>query len=222
MKSSTLLPILFPVMAASLLLGACDGVVAGSGVESRQLRDVPAFSGVQLRNGIEAVVQVQPGASPQVELRGDDNLVPLVQTRVGADGVLAVELLEPYAENLKLRALITTPSLASLAASGTASVTATGIDADALTVGTTGSTSISVTGVARRMVVSASGDSTVEARELTAADADVAGSGSAGVTVCATQSLKVRLSDASRADYWCGPATVTRELSGSASLEEQR
>jgi len=203
---------------ALLCLSACNAVLEGSGTPASEVREVPAFSGVQIRDALVSTVTVRPGEEARVVLSGDDNLLPYVSTRV-VEGVLVVEMTEPYFQREPLRADITVPALGQLAASGTATVTADGVSADLLRVSTTGSAVVQARGTAARLEVSASGDSTIEAHELSAEDVDVAGSEAAGVAVCARARLALRLSGSSRTEYWCAPGTVTRALSGSARAE---
>src|SRR5712691_5835883 len=60
----------------------------GSGVVSTERRSVPAFSAIQVENGIQVVATV--GEPTSVSVSADDNLLPLVRTGV-VDGTLHLE-----------------------------------------------------------------------------------------------------------------------------------
>src|SRR5438034_11314971 len=67
---------------AFLFAAGCQhaSAVRGSGHATHQTRNVPPFEGISVAQGIHVVVETGPLAP--LEIEGDDNLVPLVETRV--------------------------------------------------------------------------------------------------------------------------------------------
>jgi hypothetical protein len=73
--------------SAALLLAlssaAClTRTVDGSGRPTTELRDVGAFDSVAVSDTLHAVITLAPDAPQLFEVSGDDDLVPLVRTRV--------------------------------------------------------------------------------------------------------------------------------------------
>src|SRR5262245_33132286 len=65
--------------------------VRGSGVRTEEDRPVAEFHSVELETS--AKVQVEVGSAPSLHISGDDNLLPLVETKV-ENGVLKVDTRE--------------------------------------------------------------------------------------------------------------------------------
>lgn len=127
------LPLAF--LLAALPPVACTGV-KGSGIEATKTRSVPAFAGVRAGNTVEVSVTV--GGPQTVTVVADDNLVPLVRTRV-RDGMLVIDATSNYRPTVhRPRVAITMPALGTIEASGSAAVDATGVTGAELRVGTSG------------------------------------------------------------------------------------
>jgi hypothetical protein len=75
--------------AAGCVLDAAS--VIGSGRQATQSRAVPAFSAIVVRDSIAAQIQLVSGGPQSVVVTDDDNIVPLVETRVTA-GELVLDL----------------------------------------------------------------------------------------------------------------------------------
>jgi hypothetical protein len=75
------------------LVAGCTPYVQGNGVFHEETRDVPAFRGITVEDGIQAIVRIEPG--PQiVRVSGDANVVQQLATEVGADAALPIQVLK--------------------------------------------------------------------------------------------------------------------------------
>jgi putative autotransporter adhesin-like protein len=125
-------------VAASLL--SCTSFahdhVRGSGNVRREIRVVPAFTGVAVAGGIRGEVQI---GQQRVELSGDDNVLPLVETVV-EDGVLVVRFKPHISLDTQEPVVVqvSAPSIDALESSGGSRLRASLIPTDDLTIDSSG------------------------------------------------------------------------------------
>ncbi len=196
------------------LLSACNGV-RGSGVPASEDRPVEAFSRVELGGAFEFELTV--GAAPSLTLSADDNLLPLITSEV-VDGTLTLGIEEAIRPRSPIRAVMTTPALASADISGAANGSISGIASDRFDLSCSGACEVSLGGTAPTVTVDISGAGNVQARQLTAVDFTVAVSGAADASVCASGVLDATISGAGTIDYYCDPSEVRRSVSGAGSI----
>ena len=222
--------------AAGLLLAACvfastgaragDGGftlsiggfsrVTGSGKMQNETRAVGGFQAIALRSSMKLVLR--QGTREGVELRADDNLLPLIETRVvDRDGVPTLELgmkrgtsfstSQPIVATIDLITLrslsisgsgevvadaLKTPALA-IHVSGSGNIKLKQLATDALSAKVSGSGDLEFTGRAGKLAVSIAGSGDVNTRALEADDVSVsvAGSGDANVTARKTLNISI-------------------------------
>ena len=115
MRRRTFHVILMLLLAAS----GCNAVIQpvtppaiqGSGVAKEEIRAVGPCDGIDVQSALSAVVTAGPAAS--VTIRGDDNLVPLVETEV--EGSTLHARMRPNTNSttkLPLELVVTLPRLA--------------------------------------------------------------------------------------------------------------
>lgn len=91
-----------------VFIAGCIFRIQGSGAPIEETRDVGAFDHVEVRAGLEA--DVAPGAQ-RVWIRGDDNVVPHVTTRVNG-GTLVIEPDADFDPATPVRIEVRAPNLA--------------------------------------------------------------------------------------------------------------
>lgn len=205
-------PLVSRALGAALLaaaLAACEPHVDGNGVFLEEdWSGLPAFEGVQVEDGVEAIVTV--GGQKSVKLSGDENVVSKVAPQVIDDAetgvkVLRVRVEESYTTFHPLRLVVTVPALSLIRASGHSddtetSVDASGVQAAALRVSIADRARVVVqgagTGGTSTLLATVSGHSTEEgvaveldARSYPVAAAEVALSGGARAWVKASQEV---------------------------------
>jgi len=110
------------VLAFLSLVAGCFSIfqgIQGSGVRTKAARTVEAFQELNVFNNMTAEVTI--GDDVRVEVEGDDNLVPLVETRVD-NGVLNISVKEGYTTKIGLKVLIQTPKLEKVSAANASHV----------------------------------------------------------------------------------------------------
>src|SRR5690606_7022638 len=123
---------------ALLLLAGCAGSVSavrGNGVLLSEQRAAPPapFDSVDLRGAMHVTITVDPSIpEPAIEIRADENLIPLVTTEVRS-GTLHIDAERPLSSRNEIRVMIVTPSLAGARISGSGDLMAEGIEAQIFT-----------------------------------------------------------------------------------------
>lgn len=204
---------------ASVALVACnvaDANVKGNGKARTEQRTVPAFEGLSLGGALE--VEVTVGGKQSVELSGDENVLPLIRTRV-VKGALIVDSKESYSSKTPLRLRITTPKLSSLSASGACNGTVKGIAARRFAVDVSGASSFELTGTAESVAFDLSGTGAIAARGLTAPTVSASVSGAGQIDLTATSTLAASVSGVGSIEYWGKPGSVSKNVSGVGSIE---
>lgn len=196
-----------------------SGVIHGSGVTTTETRDVAAFTAVDLAGA--ASLNVQVGDEQRVEVTADDNLVGLIETEVGEDGVLVVRTRDSFQTAGEMRVDLTVPSLTSAHLTGSGLVVVDGVQADEFEVVLSGSGSLRVTGSADtlRATVNGSGNGLLGGLIARAVDASVPGTGV--LEVHATETLSASVSGTGTIFYSGKPADVTKSVTGVGVILER-
>ena len=210
---------LIPVLLAWLM--GCNSLgtpaVRGSGVVKSEPREVSGFTEVQLSGSGEVRVEVGPAESVTVE--AEDNLLPLLETRV-MDGrlTLGTKRNVSISPTRPIRYQVTMKSLTAIGVSGSGKFHVTGVDSDHLTADISGSGSATLAGRARdvRLGVSGSGDYDAAGLACRTVDVNISGSGSA--TVNASERVTAHISGSGSVHYLGDPSTVQQHVSGSGSI----
>jgi hypothetical protein len=220
-----------------VLLAGCNETVDGNGHLVEEVREVRAFSGIRVENGLD--VEVELGAEPGLRLWLDENLLEYVLTSVeGGDLVLRTEddvSIDPSGgAQIRVRApLIEFVDLSdgsdlsgeiggdeggfvSVEASGGSdldiTVYAAGIDAEA-----SGGSDIDLGGSARDLFVDASGGSAVDST-LATESVQIDASGGSDVEASASRSVTVDASGGSDVTIYGGPQERHVDTSGGSDV----
>jgi hypothetical protein len=198
------------------LAWAAPDRLTGSGVAASERRDVGAFTAVSL--GAPFSLLLRPAARESVEIVADDNVLPLIETRVrGSGGQRRLEIEWPPEARIDPRtpvvitidfvrieaiavggsgrvsggALRTDRLVASIGGSGTMSLT--GIDAREVEVVIGGSGRFGGAGRTGKLALSIGGSGRCDAERLIADDVSVSLAGSADARVHADRALRASI-----------------------------
>jgi hypothetical protein len=210
------------VLAVILLRGIPIGgsdTVKGSGIAASEPRSVSAFQAVDLDGTGDVSVVV--GGPQRVVVRGDDNLVGRVRTKV-AGGTLAIGMHDPVKSNLRLGADVRVSSLTAVALTGAGTVTAAGVNAPSLKVVLAGKGVIRISGRVRRLDVTLAGAGNVLLEGLQARDVDARIAGAGTIAVTATDTLDASIAGTGTIVYAGNPAHVTRHVQGIGTIAPGR
>jgi hypothetical protein len=229
------------VAGAAPLAFAADSV-QGSGVAKTERRDVGAFVGVAV--GSSFTVVLRPGSREAIEIVADDNVLPLIETKVRGSGderTLQIDFVrnarvEPRTpivvtvdvvrlERLALggsgsidgKSIKTAKLQAAIGGSG--SIGLGGLDVGDLTVSIGGSGSFRADGQARSLAVNIGGSGHCDAERLAAGDVTVAMAGSGDARVHADNALKASIAGSGDV-YYSGAATPHVAIVGSGRVKK--
>lgn len=217
--------------------------VRGSGTVRAESRPAAGFDAVEVRGGMNLVLR-QDGREG-VEVRADDNILPLIETRVvrRADGATLEIGPKPDVSWTSRNAVQVTVDLATLTAltlqgssdarcealrtptltlqvRGSGTVHLRKLDTDDLGVKLSGSGDLEVDGRARQFAVAVAGSGNVGAAGLVADTVSVSMAGSGGANVNARRSLAVSIAGSGDVVY-TGDATVQTSIAGSGTARRR-
>jgi len=215
---------------------ACAAPVVGSGVPRTETRAASGFHGVSL--AIPASVEIRQGASEGVAITGDDNVVPLIETKV-ANGTLEIRWADRRTDvrHTRLEIVVDARTLDALSLGGsgrmhaaslsTRSLDATiggsgqigidRLDTDALKATIGGSGQLAVAGRADRLDAALAGSGRLSAGQLQARDAQIALHGSPDATARVRDTLAVTLAGSGSLTYY-GKPKLSQTTMGSGSV----
>ena len=217
--------------------------VRGSGQVRTEARPVSPFEAIRVTGGMKIVLR-QAGREG-VEVRADDNLLALIETRVvnGADGptleigpVRNVDWssrhdVEVTVDLVRLKALrvdgssdvhcdaLKTSALA-LEVRGSGDLRFLQLEAEELRVRVAGSGDVEARGRARRLAVSVAGSGDVNTRGLVAESVSVTIAGSGDASVNAQQTLAVSIAGSGDVTY-TGDAALQSSIAGSGTVRRR-
>ena len=234
------------IAAATLLApGPALAATTGSGKALSETRAVSGFQAIALPGSIDVVVR--QASSEGVQLRADDNVLPLVQTIVEGSGdtrtlriqfkagvsvrtktpvVVSVDVIKLSAVsssgsgNIRIEAL-KTPQL-SLSISGSSDARLQQLDTDQLSVSIAGSGDVQASGRAGKLDVSIAGSGDLRARELAAGEVSVTIAGSGDASVTAQKTLSVAIAGSGDVDYGGGAVVTNKRIAGSGSVRQRQ
>jgi len=220
------------------------GSVAGSGTIKTESRNVSGFQAIVL--GMPAKLVLRQGSKEGIELRADDNLLALFETRVvDRAGVPTLEIRTrdgaSYSTRTQPVVTVDLIKLGALAVAGSGDVSADALKTPALKVSISGSGDIrvgkleidnvlevKVTGAgdirfggrAGKVGVAISGSGNVDTGGLEADDVEVSIAGSGDANVYARKTLAVSIAGSGDVTY-SGAATPKTSIAGSGTVKKK-
>ena len=204
-----------------LTLGAaCHGIrhgVSGSGKLLKEKRNVGSFNSISTEGAFDIEVVCQ---KPQdVEISGDDNILPLVTTEV-SNNVLHVRSLRNYSTSQPLTLRISTPDLVGIHSSGAGTIEVSGLKNDRFEIDVNGAPTMKASGETKALKIDTNGAGNVDTYKLRAARVEVESKGVSGVEVYAAEQLDVTVSGPSHVTYRGNPV-VNKTVHGPGSVEKK-
>jgi hypothetical protein len=215
-------PHVIPLALALFLFAGCMcNRVPGSGKLAEEARKLDDFRAIEAAGSWRILIEVDPkvGASPAVAVSGDDNLVPLVRTRVSG-GALKVDTDHKgwLAPKIPLTLRVRVADLERVETAGSANVTIGGVSNDALRIECAGSADVTVSGRTDALTIEVAGSADVEARALVAGAARIEIAGSGEATVHVTERLDVDIAGSGKVYVHGKPKHVQQDIAGSGKL----
>jgi len=219
------------------------GGVTGSGKIQTDTRAVRGFQAISLKTSAKLVLR--QGSREGVELRADDNILPLIETRIvdGAGGpTLEIRSRDGTSYSAKTTPVVTVDliKLSGLSVSGSGDVTGDGLKSPALKIAisgagdirlnklavdelgikVTGSGDIRFNGRAGKLGIAIAGSGDVDTAGLEADDVSVSISGSGDASVNARKTLAVSIAGSGDVVY-SGDAVPKTSIAGSGTVRKK-
>jgi hypothetical protein len=224
-------------LALLVLLTACEVELGsgpkGSGVETTSRRATAAFTRVDLRG--DAQVSIVAGRTRSVTVRGDDNLIGRVKTKVEGDTLVIST--RHYRSKIGMSVEIGVPALNGVELSGSGSIDVHELSGAFFSAGLSGSGEIEVDGTVDELDLDISGSGDISASgtagsleveipgsggahldRLSALKARANISGSGDVSLRATTSLNASISGSGDISYAGRPRHLIKDVSGSGTI----
>jgi hypothetical protein len=218
--------------------------ITGSGKTATESRTVGEFHGVAAAGSIDLVVR--QGAQTPIEVKADDNILPIIETVVesGRNGpVLMVRTKKGQSYNTRGPVVVTvtlpklnlvsvsgagdariepfaTTGATRLSVAGSGSIQMVNLATDEISAAIAGSGDIGGDGKAGRLDISIAGSGDVKLGGLRADEVKIGISGSGDAEVQASKTLDVRIAGSGDVVY-SGDATVKTSIAGSGSVRKR-
>jgi hypothetical protein len=207
------------LLMVAMLAAGCPFLsngVAGSGKSVTENRPVGTFSKIKIEGA--ASLDVEIGNTTAVTVTTDDNLLPLIETKIDGD-TLHIRSTKSYSTRLGVNVKITIPALEGVAMSGACDMQVRGLDAKIFSLDVSGAGSTHLAGKTAALEIHCSGAGSIDAAGLTAQKVKVNMDGATHATVCATESLDASATGVSSVRYTGHPAQVRQNVDSLCSVE---
>ncbi len=189
--------------------------VTGSGKSITETRKVDAFEKISVHGSMDCEVTVGP--AQKVEVIGDDNIVPHVETRV-EDGTLHIDLRKSVNTKSNLVVKVEVPSLSAYSIAGSGDGRITGIRASEFAASISGSGDIQGSGSSDSITASIAGSGDIDLSKVAAKRATASISGSGDISLHAADSLKASIAGSGDIECFGGPKKVEKSVVGSGDV----
>ena len=192
-----------------------EPVVQGSGNVVRQQRRAGKFSTIKMSG--PAHLDVVVGKAASVELSADDNLMPMLETRI-ENGALVHEVKGSFSTRTTPRLRVTVPQLSGVHLAASGDVRITGVNGGRLNLTSNGSGDFVVQGHADALKAQLNGSGNFDLTRFRAPDLTVAIYGSGNARVHATERLDASIFGAGEIAYSGDPQRLNRQVYGSGRI----
>jgi hypothetical protein len=211
--------------------------VRGNGVMKTESRPFSGFTGVGL--GIPAKVEVKLGATEGITIEADENLLPLIETRLKS-GELTIGTVRNNLnlDSKSIRIVVQAKTINQLDLGGTGTISADNLkgakvilniggsgtidvkqlDAERAEIAIGGSGTVKFGGTAKRVEASIGGSGNIVAPNFVADEAEITVAGSGDVTLGVRSKLDVTIAGAGAIGYY-GDPRISRTVLGSGVIK---
>lgn len=195
--------------------GADTGAVEGSGQRRSDIRTLPAFTAIELRDASDLELTIGPDTRVVVE--ADDNLLEQIRTDVDGN-TLIISSEGRYHARRTPTLRVTVPTLEALTVHGSGTARLHALDAGPLRLAIHGSGDIAAEGRADALTILVNGSGDAALSALVAQHVDAAINGSGDIAVDARKSLAARINGSGDIRYQGQPAQLSKQVHGSGEI----
>jgi hypothetical protein len=189
--------------------------VAGSGVAKSETREIQPFKRVELAG--TGRLELRPGPPGSIEVTADDNILPILETRVDGDRLIIRPSEKSIGPVVDIVYKAAAPELHAVQTTGAAEVLIADFKGQRLELELSGAGEARVVGETGALRIKTTGSSEVKAAELRArtAEVEIMGAGVADLNV--SETLKVSITGAGTVRY-TGDAKVEKRIIGAGTI----
>lgn len=213
-RRSLLVALLVALAPGLLACDKADKAVVGSGVGAKRTLELGPFSKLQVSGGFELTLHV--GKREPLELRGDDNLLPLVSAKLEGDR-LTIRLDRPVKRKQPLRIDVGTETLQALSVGVATKARVQGVKADGFEIRAAGGSEVVAAGSSSSLDVATKSASRVDLTDFATGSAVVSASDASRIKLGHVEALKVTQSGLSQIRYRGSP-TLEHDVKKPARL----
>ena len=192
--------------------------IKGSGNIIKESRTLSDFHAVKIIGSVDA--DITSGDSFSCRVKGDDNLVPLVETAVN-NSTLEISLEGSYSTKSPLVVYIEIPVLEKAQIIGSGDMLITDLKQDKIVMIISGSGDITALGKVGFLDARVSGSGDLSLKKLQANHANVTINGSGDAEVWADQSITAQVNGSGDIVYEGNPAEVNTQVNGSGDITKR-
>lgn len=167
-----------------------DEIVEGSGDSARETRVLEDFRAITITGPIEA--EIRTGGEPAITLTADDNLLPLIRSRV-EQGRLTLDLEKSVRSRHAIEAHIRVPRLEALDITGSGDTRLELGDADRMAIRLVGTGDLTASGRVGTLEIESTGAGDIDTVELRAGAVSLDSTGSGDADITALQRCELTL-----------------------------
>ncbi len=218
MKIFKLLSIGLVIALAGCGLIILNPNVKGSGIVKTEKRSLASFNSLDVN--LVGSIQVRSQGQQNVEISGDDNIIPLITTEV-KNNTLYIRPSKGYNPQQKLQIIISTPDIKSFVFDGVGEANLSNVKNDRVEIVVSGVGSLSASGETKEADITLSGVGSVDAKNLHSVSAKVTSSGVGKVEIYATEQLDAKTSGVGEINYYGSPKIVNRQTEGIGKINKR-
>jgi hypothetical protein len=189
----------------------------GSGNLKTEKRSLSDFDEIVVAGSADCVVTVGKGTS--VEVKADDNILPLIETSVSGN-VLRIECKGSYSSKNPTIVTISTPSLASFSIRGSGDAQISGLSGNSFKASIAGSGDITATGRTKDVSAEISGSGDIDLSGLIAEKANASIAGSGDIAIHASSAVEASIRGSGDIVYRGDPKNVNQSVFGSGEIRK--
>jgi len=218
MKILTSLSIALVVGLAGCNLISTTDRVKGSGIMKSEKRSLTPFDSLEV--SCNGSIQVHTQEQEGLEIRGDDNIIPLITTEVN-NGILYIRSSKEYNSRDKLEIIVSAPDLKKFVFSGAGKANLSNVKNDRVEIALTGAGSLTASGETKEADITLSGAGSVDTKNLHAVNAKVNSTGIGSVEIYVTGQLDAKTSGIGEVNYYGSPKIVNKQAGGIGKITER-
>lgn len=212
-----LLLLVAATLTASTACHEIAGSVQGSGNRVVQSREIGDFRALSTEGAFQIRVVCQK--SPDLQIEGDDNILPLISTEI-SNGTLRLRSLRGYSVREPIEVRISVQNLESLSVSGAGRIDIEALNNERFAIDSTGAPTIRAAGITKVVDINAYGATKIDTQRLEASRAVVESSGVSKIDLEVKDELEVNISGPSTVTYE-GDPVVKKSVNGPGKLEKK-